>query len=1149
MLLPKFISVVILTAFLALPAASANLLVNGNFESSPFGTGWERSDVTATSGLNGTGTAARLPWPSLATLGQAVPPVADFTFDVYLQAAGSSEPQTFRVILDGATGAAIELRGGPGNRLQVNHDGGYFDVVPSGGGSAVSFPVNSTVRFRVVGRDFGTADAQWDLAWSNPGSLSLAYVITGLRSFADPASAMGGGISGVRFDRNIGDASHSYTIDEVVLEAVSGAVPTATHALKLEVGAVPAGPGKIARISGVYPHLTMTSGASEVGPGAIAEMAEDLWVVTYDPHTPGGSASDNLHQIRPTRERIVRPEAVGGTPANRLYHEESDQLFIGHHAIDGDGTVRTIPVASMRGRLTGTARHLTDPANKIYHGTMEEGFYEVDVHTLAVTELYRDANYSGGVKANLPGVHGKGLYTSNGLLYYTNNGAEGVLASWDGSTWVNEQVDRFTEVTGPGGPWGNLPGDDRLWAVGWDDASLLLKLREGGADSPWHDFRLPKASYTHDAEPGWYTEWPRIRQLDPFDPASPYLMHMHGMFFDFPGSFSSSDFGGLSPIAAYHKMPVDYTLYNGELVMTKNDASKFSNNLAQRAQSNLWWGSLEDLSDWGAPHGHGGVWLKQAVGNGELSDPFLVNGFSRITLHLRETGGSAVPVEIRTSDGDGVWTALKTVNVAANGYTFEILNNLSAEWVRLRASAASSRLTAYFLLSNPYPHATPASVGSDEFAAIADIRDTASYSDGVMRVMADEALKLEFASSRADADSATSTHRYHQIGTNVALYDIVNGSAESALRSQAAASRGWNADAASVYIDDGGTRYRLPKLDPLYEAPFASGWARGFREVVTERKLLNAHGTFYEIPRDGSGGIRRMKPIATHGKRISDYAAWRGLLAISGVLDSAPASDRVVKNNDNSASLWLGEVDDLWRMGEPRGTGGPWKDTVVSSGAPSDPYLMYGYTKKVLELSHASAGPVLFTIQVDFLADGTWSTYGSLVVASGQTLTHEFPEGFHTHWVRIISNTSTTATAQFSYGPADVRDRFLDWARDSGLPIGGGRGALAADNTDTDRLNNLEEFLYGTDPWMHDFARLRTGEQGFVSIVRELIPADGIRIDLETSVDLESWAPETERLLPSTDQTGVQPGFIRKAAAFDTSAGREFLRLEIGLDR
>jgi len=43
----------------------------------------------------------------------------------------------------------------------------------------------------------------------------------------------------------------------------------------------------------------------------------------------------------------------------------------------------------MPGRLTGIARSTTDPANKLVFATMEEGFYEVDVHSLEVKVLYK----------------------------------------------------------------------------------------------------------------------------------------------------------------------------------------------------------------------------------------------------------------------------------------------------------------------------------------------------------------------------------------------------------------------------------------------------------------------------------------------------------------------------------------------------------------------------------------------------------------------------------------------------------------------------------------------------------------------------------------------------------------------------------------
>ena len=138
------------------------------------------------------------------------------------------------------------------------------------------------------------------------------------------------------------------------------------------------------------------------GTGAVVPWAGRLWVVTYAPHKPGGS-TDKLYEITPDLRQIVRPESIGGTPANRLIHRESQQLFIGPYAIDAQRNVRVIPYTQMYGRPTGTARHLTDPANKIYYASMEEGIYEVDVHSLAVKELWADEQMKSGRKAGLPG--------------------------------------------------------------------------------------------------------------------------------------------------------------------------------------------------------------------------------------------------------------------------------------------------------------------------------------------------------------------------------------------------------------------------------------------------------------------------------------------------------------------------------------------------------------------------------------------------------------------------------------------------------------------------------------------------------------------------------------------------------------------------
>ncbi len=184
-------------------------------------------------------------------------------------------------------------------------------------------------------------------------------------------------------------------------------------------------------ISGIYPSLAMFNQEGECGTGAVVPWADRLWVVTYGPHLPYGS-SDKLYEITPDLRQIIRPESVGGTVADRMIHQESKQLIIGPYLIDQKGGVRTVPLQKIPGRLTGVARHLTDPAGKVYFATMEEGLYEVDVQSLEVYPLIRDGNpaplpsgvedYSQVLSSKLPGYHGKGLYSGQGRLVYSNNG-------------------------------------------------------------------------------------------------------------------------------------------------------------------------------------------------------------------------------------------------------------------------------------------------------------------------------------------------------------------------------------------------------------------------------------------------------------------------------------------------------------------------------------------------------------------------------------------------------------------------------------------------------------------------------------------------------------------------------------------------------
>ena len=783
----------------------------------------------------------------------------------------------------------------------------------------------------------------------------------------------------------------------------------------------------ILNISGTYPHLAVFGNDGEIGIGAVAPWAGKLWFITYPPHAPHGSP-DKLWTVDTDLTLTARPESVGGTHANRMIHRETQQLIIGPYLIDTNAAVRTVSPSIMPGRLTATARHLTDPAHRVYFLTMEKGLYDVDVNTLSVTPVYGDGNATtASPRAPYPGTHGKGGYTGQGRLVYANNGEAGwtvardphlrgpagVLTEHSGPNWSEPwttlERKNFTEITGPGGIYGNTNPDDPVWALGWDRRSVLLKLLDHGT---WSTFRLPKASYSHDALHGWFTEWPRIREIT----GGKLLMHMHGMFYYFPKTFGAAHTAGIQPICSYLKMPVDYCWWNNQLVISRDDASLTGGNRwAGQSNSGLWFGQLSDLETWGAPAGFGGPWQEDDAPANTTSDPFLVTGFQQRVLHLKHTTASAVTFVVQYDrDGTGAWHSFTNLNVPADGYSWCLLPpTLQAVWVRLTPTADATGVTARFILGNPSTAPAPSL-----FAGLAGVRANTTGSDGIIRAHTGDARTLEFAANLDDANPRGSQAAYYEIAGDFRLRRTTNAPAEAALRSAySLAQAEFTLDAASVIHTEGTNRFRLPKSDSAYDAAFASGWPRGVREVVTERNLFNAHGTIYELPRADSGGFRRLRPVTTHNKRISDFTSWRGLFVMAGIASGAANDGHVFRSSDGQAALWFGNVDDLWRMGAPAGVGGPWKNSVVAARTPSDPYLMFGYREKEMQLSHTSDRPVTFTVEVDFTAENDWSEYARITVPVGQVVKHVFPDGYSAHWVRLRTDLDTTATATFIYGP------------------------------------------------------------------------------------------------------------------------------------
>lgn len=186
-----------------------------------------------------------------------------------------------------------------------------------------------------------------------------------------------------------------------------------------------------------------------------------------------------------------RSESVGGTPAARLVHGETETLAIGPYLIDTSGAVHAIPPSEMEGRLTAHARGLSESERSILVYDMEGLLYDLDLQSRKAGRLFTRA---------VPGWHGKGAHTGQGVLVVANNGEHvaslakrfepfedavpntranpdeaGALAEWDEPLAdADEAAQLLRDKAIPGVP-----------TVEFDAASVIL--REGE-----RVFRLPK---------------------------------------------------------------------------------------------------------------------------------------------------------------------------------------------------------------------------------------------------------------------------------------------------------------------------------------------------------------------------------------------------------------------------------------------------------------------------------------------------------------------------------------------------------------------------------------------------------------------------------------------------------------------------------
>lgn len=794
-------------------------------------------------------------------------------------------------------------------------------------------------------------------------------------------------------------------------------------------------------ISGVYPHLTTYSHArlngkygfgNECGIGAIIPWKDKLYMVNYAAHEPKGS-EHKLYILDKDKNMTIYPGSVGGTPAARMIHAESNQLLIGHYVINADGEIRTIPILEMPGRITAIARHLSDSANKVYYYDMEGMLYEADVNTLAVKKLFHNP---------LPGWHGKGGYTAQGRLVLSNNGEAGentadwqvpieeqrgpeklgVLAEFDGHQFRVVERRQFTDVTTRHGV--NAVPDDNspLWAMGWDKRSVRLKVME---DGQWNTYLLPKATYNNDPSHGWFTEWPRIREIG----GGEMMMDMHGMFFDFPATFSQANSAGIRPIASHLRYIPDFCSWNGQVVLATDESSIQGNILTGQPQSNLWFGQKKDFLDWGPATGYGAIWLNDSIAATSVSEPYLLAGFDRRMAHIINHTTSPLSFVVQIDkDGNNQWSDYQTISLNGGAYKdFIFPKEMKGEWMRLKALTGgqasfvlhytTGRFASEAQFSKLFEGLAPAGTAEEVLAAKL-YSNRINYHMSCYTSVTKEGRTLEKGEYEFKKFNFNFVPGIIDTLSLRALDTKVHYSKQMQFDAKAAdkdlLKELWSVDEASVILHTSEGNLRLPKGNVAFDGMKD---ARAVREVESERELANIHGTFYELPLIHVGReplFKMMRPVSSHNYLITDYNTWNGLLALAGIKRNAESSNSIYMNSNKTAGLWFGSIDDLWKLGKPVGQGGPWKNTAVTGGTMSDPYLMTGYDKKTLTLQADKDTRITLWLSVShYLTDKV--KFQEFTLKAGEPLTYVFPEGFSAHWAYVSADTDCKATAQFLY--------------------------------------------------------------------------------------------------------------------------------------
>ncbi len=238
-----------------------------------------------------------------------------------------------------------------------------------------------------------------------------------------------------------------------------------------------------------------------------------------------------------------------------------------------------------------------------------------------------------------------------------------------------------------------------------DNASIVLTERDKSG-ALIGTYRLPKGDSVSIQQIGNYR---KVRQVV----TDRLLMNVGGIFYELP-FLNAGGAKRIRPISTHNRQIYDFATWRGMLVLSGTAITSPADThyyKTEDGKTGLWFGSIEDLWQLGAPVGVGGPWLNSAIEANVASDPYLMAGFGSKKLTLSHSASTPVVFTLEVDIlGTGFWQDYNIpIEVLPNqSITYTFPAGYETQWIRLKANTKTTA-SAIFTYTQVNPNVTPTS--------------------------------------------------------------------------------------------------------------------------------------------------------------------------------------------------------------------------------------------------------------------------------------------------------------------------------------------------------------------------------------------------------------------------------------------------------